>query len=80
MCKMFLIVKNCLRPESAHLPIFTRKPRRRYSHGNLELLSRNLQTMLKLVQKPLIICRNSRPEVFCKKVGLKNFEKFTGKH
>ena len=26
------------------------------------------------------ICRNSRPEVFCKKVVLRNFVKLTGKH
>ena len=25
-------------------------------------------------------CRSSRPEVFCKKVVLRNFAKFTGKH
>ena len=26
------------------------------------------------------IFRSSRPEVFCKKSGLRNFAKFTGKH
>ena len=28
----------------------------------------------------LVICRSSRPEVFCKKGVLRNFTKFTGKH
>ena len=27
-----------------------------------------------------IICRSSRPELFCKKGVLRNFAKFTGKH
>ena len=27
-----------------------------------------------------VFCRSSRPEVFCKKGVLRNFEKFTGKH
>ena len=32
------------------------------------------------IQKVIWICRNSRPEAFCKKGVLRNFAKLTGKH
>ena len=41
----------------------------------LQLFNKNRETLAKHAT-----CRSSRPEVFCKKVVLRNFTKFTGKY
>ena len=75
--KAFLIIfegisaaRNYLRPESAPL----------ICQIGISFLYFNFRTILSHRVLLFSICRNSRPEVFCRKGVLRNFAKFTVKH